>query len=94
MNLHHQHVTESDTCDLCGEFPKDTVHTIWTCKEVAGVWLSLGWFHQYVPVQPVNYREVLAKFMLSQDDYKAEIFAIAGWCVRNRRNAIHFNRAI
>ncbi|XP_050290037.1 uncharacterized protein LOC126728216 [Quercus robur] len=94
MNLHHRHVTDSNICDLCGEFPEDTVHAIWTCKEVAGVWSSLDWFHQSVLVQPVNYRELLARFMPSQDDYKAEIFAIAGWYVWNRRNAIHFNRAV
>ena len=94
MNLHHRHVTDSDICDLCGESPEDTVHAIWTCKEVAGVWSSLEWFHQAAPVQPVNYRELLARFMPSSDDYKAEIFAIARWCVWNRRNAIHFNRAV
>ena len=32
--------------------------------------------------------------MPSPDDYKANIFAIAGWFVWNRRNAIHFNRAV
>ena len=42
----------------------------------------------------MNFRELLARFMLSQDEYKAEIFAIAGWCVWNRRNAIHFNQAV
>ena len=94
MNLHHRHITETDTYDLCGEFPEDTVHAIWSCKEVVGVWSSLDWFHQYFPVQPVNYRELLARFMQSQDDYKAEIFAIVGWCVWNRRNVIHFNKAI
>ena len=94
MNLHHRHVTDSDACDLRGEFLEDTVHAIWTCKEVAGLWSSLDWFHQSVPVQPVNYRELLARFMPSQDDYKAEIFAIVGWCVWNRRNAIHYNREV
>ena len=94
MNLYHRHVTDSNICDLCGEFPEDTVHAIWTCKEVAGVWSSLDWFHQSVLVQPVNYRELLARFMPSQDDYKAEIFAITGWYVWNRRNAIHFNRVV
>ena len=94
MNLHHRHITESNTCDLCGEFPKDLVHAIWSCKEAAGVWSSLEWFRQYAPVQPVNYRELLARFMQSNEDFKAEIFAVAGWLVWNRRNAIHFNRAI
>ena len=83
MNLHHRHVTDLDICDLCGEFPEDTIHAIWTCKEVAGVWSSLDWFHQAVPVQPVNYRELLARFIPSPNDYKAEIFAIAGWFVWN-----------
>ncbi|KAL0012456.1 hypothetical protein SO802_007564 [Lithocarpus litseifolius] len=93
-NLHHRHVADSDICDLCGELPEDTVHALWSCKHIACVWSSLEWFHQSVPVQPVNFRELLARFMPSQDEYKAEIFAIAGWCVWNRRNAIHFNRAI
>ena len=42
----------------------------------------------------MNYRELLARFMQSHDDDKAKIFAIVGWCVWNRHNAIHFNRAI
>ena len=65
MNLHHRHITKSDTCDLCGEFPEDSVHAIWSCKEVAGVWSSLDWFRQYAPAQPMNYRELLARFMQS-----------------------------
>ena len=92
MNLYHRHITESAICDLCGEFHEDSVHAIWSCKEVAGVWSSLEWFRQYAPVQPVNFRELLARFMQSNEDFKAEIFAIAGWLVWNRRNAIHFNR--
>lgn len=50
MNLHHRHVTDSDICDLYGELPEDTVHAIWTGKEIAGVWSSLEWFHQSVLV--------------------------------------------
>ena len=42
----------------------------------------------------MNYRELFARFMPSPNDYKAEIFAIVGWFVWNRRNAIHFNRAV
>ena len=63
MNLYHRHITESAICDLCGEFPEDSVHAIWSCKEVAGVWSSLEWFRQDAPVQPMNYRELLARFM-------------------------------
>ena len=93
-NLHHRHVMDSDICDLCGELPTDTVHALWSCKDIACVWSSLEWFHQSVPVRPMNFRELLARFMPSQDEYKAKIFAIAGWCVWNRCNAIHFNQAV
>ena len=94
MNLHHRHVTDSDICDLCGELPEDTVHAFWSYKDITCAWSSLEWFHQSVLVQLVNFRELLARFMPSQDEYKAEIFAIAGCCIWNRRNAIHFNQVV
>ena len=94
MNLHHRHVMDSDICDLCGELPEDTVHAFWSYKDITCVWSSLEWFHQSVLVQPVNFRELLARFMPSQDEYKAEIFAIAGCCIWNQRNAIHFNQVV
>ena len=93
-NLHRRHVMDSDTYDLCREHSEDIVHALWLCKEITCVWFSLEWFHQVVPVQPSNFRELLVRFMPCQDEYKAEIFVIAAWCVWNRRNAIHFNRAV
>ena len=93
-NLYRRHVTDSDTCDLCKGHPEDIVHALWLCKEIAYVWSSLEWFHQAVPVQPANFRKLLARFMPCQDEYKDEIFVIAVWCVWNRQNAIHFNRAV
>ena len=93
-NLHRRHVMDSDTYDLCREHSEDIVHALWLCKEITCVWFSLEWFHQVVPVQPSNFRELLVRFMPCQDEYKAEIFVIAAWCVWNRRNAIHFNQVV
>jgi len=83
-NLHYRHVTDSDTNDLCKEHPKDTIHALWLFKEIACVCSSLEWFHLVVPVQPANFRELLARFMPCQDECRVEIFAIAVWCVWNR----------
>ena len=90
MVLHRRHVTESDVCDLCKEHIEDTVHALWLCKDIACVWSSFEWFHQAVPVQPVSFRELLSRFLLGHDEYRAEIFVLDAWCVWNRRNALHF----
>ena len=52
----------------------------------------MEWFHQAVPVQPVSFRELLSRFLQGHDEYRAEIFVLAAWCVWNRRNALHFGR--
>ena len=68
------------------------MHAVWLCKEILGVWLSLEWFHQVVPVQPVCFRELLSRFLHCQDEYRVEIFVITTWSIWNRRNALHFGR--
>lgn len=67
-NLRHRHVMDSDIYDLCREHPEDTVHALRSCNEIACVWSSLEWFHQAVPVQQANFSELLARFMLCQDE--------------------------
>ena len=92
-NLYRQHIAPSDRCNLCQEHPKDVVHALWLCKDISSAWLSLEWFHQAVPVQPVCFRELLSKFMHCQDEYRAEIFLVTAWNIYNRRNALHFGRS-
>ena len=62
-NLQRRHIAPSDRCNLCQEQSEDVVHALWLCKDISRVWLSLEWFHQAVPVQPVSFRELLSKFM-------------------------------
>lgn len=88
-NLFCRHIVSSDQCNLCQEQTEDVVHALWLCKEISSVWLSLEWFHQVVPVQPVNIRELLSRFMYCRDEYCAEIHV---WSIWNRRNALHFGR--
>ena len=69
------------------------MHALWLCKDILSAWLSLEWFHQAVPVQPVCFSELLSRFMHYQDEYRAEIFVIIAWSIWNRRNALHFGRS-
>ena len=62
-NLYRRHIVSSDQCNLCQEHSEDVVHALWLCKDISGAWLSLEWFHQKVPVQPVCFCELLSKFM-------------------------------
>ena len=92
-NLYRQHIAHSDRCNLCQKHPEDVVHVLWPCKDILSAWLSLEWFHQAVPVQPVCIRELLSRFMHCQDEYRVEIFVITAWSIWNRRNALHFGRS-
>ncbi|XP_023923720.1 uncharacterized protein LOC112035119 [Quercus suber] len=73
--------------------PEDVVHALWLCKEISCVWLSLEWFHQAVPVQPLCFRELLSRFMYCPDEFRAEIFVTTAWSIWNRRIALHFGRS-
>ena len=92
-NLYREHIVPSDRCNLCQERPKDVVHALWLCKDILSAWLSLEWFHQAVPIQPVCFSELLSRFMHYQDEYRAEIFVIIAWSIWNRRNALHFGQS-
>ena len=53
---------------------------------------NLDWFHQSVPSPPVCFSDLLARFLHSRDEFRAEIFIIAMWMIWNRRDALHFGR--
>ena len=44
--------------------------------------------------QPLNFCDLLSRFLQIQEDYRKEVFAISAWFLWNRRNAIHFGRPV
>ena len=41
---------------------------------------------------PLNFYDLLNKFMQVRDELRMEMFATITWCLWNRRNALHFGR--
>ena len=93
-NLFRQLITSSDKCELCQLCPEDPLHAIWSCKDVESTWSSVQCFHQSSAPQPLNFCDLLTRFLQIQEDYRKEVFAISAWFLWNRRNAIHFGRLV
>ncbi|KAL4614417.1 hypothetical protein ACB092_07G052900 [Castanea dentata] len=83
VNLYRHHIIPSASCAQCNALPRDSLHAIWSMLE---------WFHQTAPPHPNSFSELLASFMVSREEFKAEIFVIIVWLLWNRCNAIQFGR--
>ena len=90
VNLHRCHIVSTVSCKLSNDHPEDTLHVVWFCKDIIGVWTSLEWFHQSVPSPPACFSDLLSRFLYCRDEFRAEIFLIAVWLIWNRCNALHF----
>ena len=91
-NLKRRHIANSDVCELCNDAPKDALHALCFCNHVAPVWLPYQWFQSMISLRPLNFCDLLNKFMQVGDELKTEMFATITWSLWNRRNAFHFGR--
>ncbi|KAK9987671.1 hypothetical protein SO802_027910 [Lithocarpus litseifolius] len=80
------------SCAQCHNFPEDSLHAIWSCEAISGVWSTLEWLRQTAPPHPSSFSELLVCFLSSREEFRAELFVIIVWFLWNRRNAIHFGR--
>ena len=92
VNLHRRHIVPSTSCALCNALPEDSIHAVWSCEVILGVWSTLEWFHQTTPPHPNSFSELLASFLFSKEEFRADIFVIIVCLLWNRRNAIQFGR--
>ena len=90
VNLHWRQIVPSACCALCNVLPEDSLHAVWYCEAISGVWLTLDWFHQTAPPHPTSFTELLSSFLCNKEEFRAEIFVIMVWLLWNRRNAIQF----
>ncbi|KAL4606836.1 hypothetical protein ACB092_09G132900 [Castanea dentata] len=92
VNLHRRHIVPNMSCALCNDLPEDTLHAVWSCRVISGVWFTLECFRQSVPSQPSSFNELLSRFMFCQEEFRTKILVTIVWFLRNRRNAILFGR--
>lgn len=93
VNLHRCHIIPSASYALCNVLPEDSLHAIWSCEVISGVWSTLEWFHQSVLSQPSSFSELLSRFLFCLEEFRAEIFVTIAWFLWNRHNAIHFGHS-
>ena len=92
VNIHWRNIILNVSCALCNVHPEDSLHAIWSCEVISGVWSTLEWFHQAVPAQPSSFNDLLSRFLFCWEEFRAENFVTIVWFLWNRRNAIHFGR--
>ena len=51
-NLKRRHIADSDVCELCNDAPKDALHALCFCSQVAPVWLTHHWFQSMISPLP------------------------------------------
>lgn len=90
VNLHRRHIIPNASYALCNDLLEDTLHAVWSCQVISGVWLE--WFHQSVPSQPSFFSELLSRLLFCQEEFRVEIFVTIAWFLWNRRNVILFGR--
>ena len=85
-NLVRHHIVELDLCNICKAAVEDPLHIILGCLEVEKVWSDHAWFCQAVSSPPVDFIDLLSRFLQVSDDNKAEFFICMAWGPWNRWN--------
>ena len=89
-NLVRRNIVNSEVCELCNEGQEDVIHALWKCRVVENVWSCHSWAQQAANPPPLTFCDLFDRFVQVTDDFGKEFFAIAAWCLWNRRNALHF----
>ena len=93
-NLVRQNIINSEVCELYNEGQEDVLHALWKCWVVESVWNCHNWAQLAVKPPPLTFCDLFDCFFHVTDDFRKEIFAVATWCLWNRRNALHFGRQV
>ena len=89
-NLAFRHISTIDLCEQYKAAPEDTIHALWACKELEGVWGSLSWACSISLARPQSFNDLLECFLQVQEDYRKELFIMVAWAMWNHRNSLKF----
>ena len=89
-NLVRRNIVNLEVCELCNEGQADVIHALWKCRVVENIWSYHSWAQQAANPPPLTFCDLFDRFVQVTDDFGKEFFAIAAWCLWNRRNALHF----
>ena len=94
-NLLRRKVVLSATCNICRIHVEDITHALCGCEGVKEAWMSLSWANlTNTSPPPLDFTDLISKFLQVHDDYRAEIFVLISWLLWNRRNLLRLNKLV
>jgi hypothetical protein len=76
LNLQKRHIPIGTTCEICGKKDEDTIHALWSCKQLQPVWDNEVWTQPLRNLPMVDFADLLSKVLHLGRDSEPEIFII------------------
>ena len=83
-NLTRRHIVDVNLCPVCKVVAEDPLHIVLDCPKVEQVWREHGWFSQAISSPPIDFTDLLSRFLQVTKDNKAELFICMAWSLWQR----------
>ena len=87
-NLFSRHITPDKVCSLCEEHLEDTIHCLWLCDAVKGIWLTDPSFSLHRTKTYRSFGELVSAVLIDSCPATAALFSMVAWSLWIRRNRI------
>ena len=88
-NLAKRKVLDDPTCQLYGSEHENTMHALWSCKNILTVWeANFGWLRKDFPTV-VSLSDLVS--LVGDHSKRLELFASVAWSIWYRRNKLRCN---
>ena len=94
LNLQKRHIPIGTTCELCDKKEEDTIHALWSCKQLQSVWDTEVWIQPLRNSSMVDFADLLSKVLHLGRDSEPETFIIICWALWQRRNKIRLQQEV
>ena len=87
LNLLKRNITANSMCDRYSCEIKDTIHALWDCIKVKGIWWELESCRPFLAERLVCFRDLCQGILAQNAPQLAETFAYMAWGIWHNRNA-------
>ena len=88
-NLAKRKVLDDPTCQLYGSEHENTMHALWSCKNILTVWeANFGWLRKDFRAV-VSFSDLVS--LVGDHSKRLELFASVAWSIWCRRNKLRCN---
>ena len=87
LNLLKRNITANSMCDCYSCEIEDTIHALWDCIKVKGIWWELESCRPFLAERLVCFRDLCQGILAQNAPRLAETFAYMAWGIWHNRNA-------